>query len=73
MLTGFKTFRDHYRYNQSDIYTILRNAKRGDAEWIVTTEKDIMRLKGLEVPENLVSLVIEFTIDEEFYDKVFIL
>ncbi len=69
-LTGFKTFRDHYRYNQSDIHTILRNAKRGSADWIVTTEKDIMRLKGLEVPENLISLGIEFNVDERFYEEV---
>jgi tetraacyldisaccharide 4'-kinase len=72
-LTGFKIFRDHYRYNQSDIYTILRDAKGGGADWIVTTEKDIMRLKGLSLPNNIVSLAIEFTIDKEFYNEVFIL
>lgn len=72
-LIGFKTFRDHYRYSPGDIQAITRNAESCGAEWIVTTEKDIMRLKGLEVPENLISLGIEFTIDEEFYDKVFIL
>jgi len=69
-LTGFKTFRDHYRYNQNDIHTILRNAKRGGAEWIVTTEKDIMRLKGFDLPENLISLSIEFNVDERFYEEV---
>jgi tetraacyldisaccharide 4'-kinase len=69
-LTGFKTFRDHYRYNQGDIHTILTNAKRGNAEWIVTTEKDIMRLKRLEIPENLISLGIEFNVDKRFYEEV---
>jgi tetraacyldisaccharide 4'-kinase len=69
-LTGFKTFRDHYRYNQSNIHTILSNAKRGGAEWIVTTEKDIMRLKGLEISDNLISLGIEFNVDKRFYEEV---
>ena len=39
-------------------------------DWIVTTEKDIMRLKGLEVPEDLISLGIEFNVDERFYEEV---
>jgi len=69
-LTGFKTFRDHYRYNQIDIHKILNNAKRGGAEWIVTTEKDIMRLKRLETSENLISLGIEFNVDKRFYEEV---
>jgi tetraacyldisaccharide 4'-kinase len=70
-LTGFKTFRDHYRYNQDDIQLITKDAKKCGAEWIVTTEKDIMRLEGLEVPENLISLGIEFYIDEGFYEEIF--
>ncbi|NCO68307.1 MAG: tetraacyldisaccharide 4'-kinase [Nitrospirae bacterium CG_4_10_14_0_8_um_filter_41_23] len=69
-LIGFKTFRDHYRYSQGDIQEVIRNAKRGSADWIVTTEKDIMRLKGLEVPEDLISLGIEFNVDERFYEEV---
>jgi tetraacyldisaccharide 4'-kinase len=69
-LTGFKTFRDHYRYSQGDIQSITKDAEKSGAGWIVTTEKDIMRLKKLAVPQNVVALVIEFMIDEEFYDKV---
>jgi tetraacyldisaccharide 4'-kinase len=70
-LIGFKTFRDHYRYSPRDINAIKRNAESISAEWIVTTEKDIMRLKGLDTPKNLVALVIEFTIDEGFYNDAF--
>ncbi len=70
-LKGFKTFRDHYRYNQDDIQLILRDAEKCGAEWIVTTEKDIMRLKGFDLPENLVSLAIEFSVDDGFYEEVF--
>jgi tetraacyldisaccharide 4'-kinase len=68
---GFKTFRDHFRYSQGDIQEIIRNAKGCNADWIVTTEKDIMRLKGFALPENMVSLCIEFSVDERFYEEVF--
>jgi tetraacyldisaccharide 4'-kinase len=70
-LTGFQTFKDHYRYRQHDIQSISKKADKSGAEWIVTTEKDIMRLKGLYIPENFVALSITFSIDEEFYNDIF--
>ncbi len=70
-LKGFMTFRDHHRYSQNDIQSISKDASRSGAEWTVTTEKDIMRLKGLSLPKNLVSLGIEFHVDQTFYDEVF--
>jgi len=69
-LNGLKAFRDHYRYSQADIDGIIREAEKKSAEWIVTTEKDIMRLRSFALPENLVSLIIEFTVDDRFYDAV---
>jgi hypothetical protein len=30
-----------------------------------------MRLQGIELPENLLSLVIEFAAEEGFFDEVF--
>jgi tetraacyldisaccharide 4'-kinase len=70
-LTGFKTFRDHYRYGHGAIRAVTDYAKRIGADWIVTTEKDIIRLKELDIPENLIVLAVEFTSDEGFYDEVF--
>lgn len=70
-LTGFKTFRDHYRYGNGDIKAVTSDAKREGADWIVTTEKDIIRLKELDIPENLIALAVEFISDEGFYDEVF--
>lgn len=70
-LTGFKTYKDHYRYNLDDLETIVRSAKKCGADWIVTTEKDIMRLKNMEIPPNLVALVVEFSIEDRFYEEVF--
>jgi tetraacyldisaccharide 4'-kinase len=70
-LKGFKSYRDHYRYAPKDIEKIVEHSKRSGADWIVTTEKDIMRLKELSVPANLIALVIEFSVDAGFYDEVF--
>ena len=70
-LAGFKPFRDHHKYRIGDLKSIITEAKESDAGWIVTTEKDIMRLKGFELPQNLAALAIEFHIDERFYDEVF--
>jgi len=70
-IKGFLAYRDHHRYSAGDMQSIKDNAERTGSEWIVTTEKDIMRLRNFSMPENLVSLAIEFTVDEKFYDEVF--
>lgn len=70
-LKGFKTFRDHYTFTVNDMRAIAEDAEKSGAGWIVTTEKDIMRLGGFDLPDNLVSLVIEFQVGEKFYDEVF--
>jgi len=68
---GFKSYRDHYRYNAGDLKKITEDAEKTGADWIATTEKDIMRLKKLDMPRKLVALVIEFRVDERFYEEVF--
>jgi tetraacyldisaccharide 4'-kinase len=68
---GFKSYRDHYRYNAGDLEKITEDAEKTGADWIATTEKDIMRLKKLDMPRKLVALVIEFRVDERFYEQVF--
>ena len=70
-LKGLMIFRDHYQYRMSDFQRITDNANKSGADWIVTTEKDIMRLRGFSLPENLLALRIEFHVDEQFYEDVF--
>ncbi len=70
-LMGFRAYRDHHRYSRWDVERIIKESQRSNAEWIATTEKDIMRLKGLDLPENLVLLGIEFSVDKRFYEEVF--
>lgn len=70
-LKGFRQYRDHYRFKSKDIKVIEREAKRCDSEWLITTEKDIIRLRGIGLPDNLVTAGIEFKIDSGFYAEVF--
>lgn len=63
-----KKFRDHHSYTQRDIDKIKSNAMGLD---IITTEKDMVKLKGLNVPHNVHALRIEFTVDNEFHENIF--
>ena len=47
MVTGERRFRDHHRFREAELRDVLGPAVRGDApgdEWVVTTEKDAVRL-----------------------------
>lgn len=68
---GFKAFRDHHPYDRQEIQRISEAAKKCKADWIVTTEKDIIRLRDFELSENFVALLIEFKIDDGFYTEIF--
>lgn len=67
-ITGFGEFRDHYVYSQKEIDKITDDA---DGLEIITTEKDLVKLKGLNLPDNISALSIEFTVDRAFYDQLF--
>jgi tetraacyldisaccharide 4'-kinase len=67
-IARFKSFRDHYIYKQGDIDKIKSEAAGLD---IITTEKDLVKLKELQLPDNIFALRIEFSIEDAFYDKLF--
>jgi len=74
ILKGTRSFSDHYAFKPVDVEEILRSASASGAEWIITTEKDIMRLKpGRRIKEagNCAVLGIEFRTGEGFYDALF--
>ncbi|MBI4827178.1 MAG: tetraacyldisaccharide 4'-kinase [Nitrospirae bacterium] len=64
----FKKFRDHHKYTQREIDRIIKSA---DGMEIITTEKDLVKLKGMHNTEDIRALKIEFSIEEEFYAKLF--
>jgi tetraacyldisaccharide 4'-kinase len=71
VLAGFMTFRDHYRFSGEDMVKIKEEALKSGAEWIVTTEKDMIKIRDLDLPGNIIIIGIEFSIDKRFYDAVF--
>ncbi|MCJ8343164.1 MAG: tetraacyldisaccharide 4'-kinase [Cetobacterium sp.] len=58
-------FLDHHNFKEKDLELIKNRAKNMDANFIITTEKDLVKLpKDLSV-ENLYVLKIEFTMLED--------
>ena len=62
---GTKTFGDHHRYNEDDIRSIETAAKSAEAESLITTAKDAVKLTDLrfEIPCYVAEL--ETIIDDE--------
>ncbi len=55
-VVGFQGFPDHHPYDLSDIEDLRRSAEKSGAAWIVTTEKDGIRLA--EFPDFLAALFL---------------
>jgi tetraacyldisaccharide 4'-kinase len=70
-VAGFRSFRDHYSYRSEDIAAIKAAAERSGARWIVTTEKDIIKARKLDLPDNVVVLTIAFSVEDGFYENIF--
>ncbi|TDT71888.1 lipid-A-disaccharide kinase [Hypnocyclicus thermotrophus] len=58
-----KTFPDHYSLTKEEYDDILKVAK--DFDYIITTEKDFIKLDLDKTPDNLLVLKIDFTILED--------
>jgi tetraacyldisaccharide 4'-kinase len=67
-IVQFRNYRDHYSYKQKDMDDIQHDALGLD---IITTEKDLVKLRDLHVPENVFALRIEFSVAEDFYTDLF--
>ncbi len=65
-------FRDHYKYNKRDIDRLVDESEVLQAEMIITTEKDLVKLRKYSMIEkNIFALSIDFQIDKSFYNTVF--
>jgi tetraacyldisaccharide 4'-kinase len=56
------SFQDHHAYRSKDIDKI---SSFGDANLIITTEKDAVKISGITIPDNLFYLSIEVNIERE--------
>lgn len=70
-VASYRKYRDHYRFEPKDVSKIKSLAADAGAEFIITTEKDIMRMRRFsDELENFFYLGVEFEADMEFYDQV---
>ena len=71
-IAELKQYRDHYRYVSGDIKGLEEKGRRLGAEFLLTTEKDMVKIQELKSsPRNLLSVEIGFSIDRNFYDELF--
>ena len=70
-IRGFRVYKDHYQYTHDDISRIKTESAGCGAEWIVTTEKDIIKIRNLGLPDNIAVIKIAFAVEGGFYDTVF--
>jgi 3-deoxy-D-manno-octulosonic-acid transferase len=68
---GFRPYKDHYKYIKADIDYLKKQCKDLTCDFLITTEKDMVKLKELNAPANLLCIEIGFYVDEEFYDAIF--
>lgn len=74
IIKEFRAFRDHHRFTMQDLDEIKRAAKGAGAMWIITTEKDIMRLarRGDGYSgEGMYALSVELGVTDAFYGDIF--
>lgn len=70
-IRDFIAYRDHTAYTERSLATVFRRSQELGTDWIVTTEKDIIKLVDFDLPPNLVALHIEFRVDTGCYGEVF--
>ncbi len=75
IVTGSLSFRDHHIYTERDIRRIETQARKKGTEILITTEKDLLKLKPLRhlfQTESLFALRIRLELfDKKFYDILF--
>ncbi|MBI5632872.1 MAG: tetraacyldisaccharide 4'-kinase [Nitrospirae bacterium] len=70
-VAGMKAYRDHHRYCQQDVADIVKESASSGAAWIITTEKDFVKLRNLDLPQNILIIEIAFIADQTFFESVF--
>jgi tetraacyldisaccharide 4'-kinase len=67
--TLLKAFSDHHLYSARDVDQLLFHKEAAQARWLVTTEKDAVKVAGLFSlrSERLLTLRIRYEIPEEFW------
>ncbi|WP_457576286.1 tetraacyldisaccharide 4'-kinase [Desulfomarina sp.] len=70
-LTGFKTFRDHSRYNRQLLNRLCQTAVNTGATSLLTTEKDFVKIMDQQLSLPLYVLKIRLEPEESFKEFIF--
>ena len=65
LVVGVKAFEDHYLYNKKRLFKIVQFAKDLKADYILTTEKDWVKIEPLKPDFLFVVLKIELNLSEK--------
>ena len=65
IIVGIKKFKDHYSYNKKSLLEIVQLAKNLKADYILTTEKDWVKIEPLKPDFLFVVLKIELNLSEK--------
>ncbi len=65
IIVGIKKFKDHYSYNKKSLLKIVQFAKNLKADYILTTEKDWVKIEPLKPDFLFVVLKIELNLSEK--------
>jgi len=65
MIVGIKTFKDHYSYNKKILLKIVHLAKNLKADYILTTEKDWVKIEPIKPDFLFIVLKIELNLLEK--------
>ena len=66
-VAGELAFPDHHHYTAGDLLSIVNRAKSGSADFLVTTEKDYVKLHGnhLKMPMDLAVIGVEVSFEDQ--------
>ncbi len=70
-VTYFNEYSDHYRYKERDLITIKNKSDKLKCDFLLTTEKDIVKIKQIKPLEDLLYVDIEFSTEPGFYEMIF--
>jgi tetraacyldisaccharide 4'-kinase len=62
-ITGFSIFPDHYYYSENDLANIFNYARNPKVQFIITTEKDAIRLQGVKTPDDIPLYYLKINIE----------
>ncbi len=65
-IAGTQSFPDHYRYTPEDLVEIDRSARDAAADFLVTTEKDAVKIAR----RDIIAIPAEFVIDPEVLERI---